>query len=172
MRRDRRWLRATGVVLLAGIAACSHSRSVEKLEGDERAPTLDAEGRPTMQLNPEHPLVVDSPAKLLRPGAASRIHEALRKKGVLAQPDEEGLGETTMDAIARVQADEDLAATGFPDAETLKVLGLEPEEIYLSPPDEAEMEKLERKLKSEARKRAATEEDLEETEEKEAEEGR
>jgi hypothetical protein len=164
-----RVLRAAVMVFLGGLPACSHPRSVEKLEGRDRGATSDPRGRPEVPLNPEHPLVVEAPAKLLRPGAGRHIQEALRRKGILTQPDDEALGEATSDAIARLQRDNDLAATGFPDAETLKVLGLEPGEVYRSPPDEAETEKLKRKLESEARQKAADDERLEEKGEKETE---
>jgi hypothetical protein len=40
------------------------------------------------------------------------------------------------------------------------VLGLAPDEIYRSPPDEAEIERLERMRSSEARRRAAEDDDL------------
>jgi hypothetical protein len=151
-------------MVLLGLSACSHPRSVEKLEGRDRGATADPRGRPEMPLNPESPLVVDAPAKLLRPGAGQQIQEALRKKGILTQMDEEALGEATSDAIVRLQRDNDMAATGFPDAETLKVLGLDPDRIYRSPPSEAETERLKRKLGSEARQREAEGERLEDEE--------
>jgi hypothetical protein len=155
-------VRTVGILLLACLAACSHAKSVEKLDGRDRGATADTKGRPQVTVNPEHPLVVDAPAKFLRPGAGRQLQEALRKKGILTQPDAEALGETTSDALSRFQQENDLAATGFPDAETLRRLDLDPDQIYRSPPSEAEAEMLFRKQASEARQRAAQDDEVKE----------
>ena len=83
------------------------------------------------------------------------------KNGILTQPDREELGTATIQALLRFQGENDLAATGFPDAETLRALDLDPDEIYRSPLQRSEIEKLTRKQVSEVRKASAKEDKVE-----------
>lgn len=141
-----------GAIALAGIGAwgCNHTRTV----GDApRRGTTDGQGNPQVDWNPLHPLVVDSPAKLLRPGAGRRIQKALEDEGYLVRPDLDELGDATTEGLRRFQLEKRLAATGFPDAETLRQLGLGPDAIYLPPPSRAQMETMVRQ-DAEARREA------------------
>jgi hypothetical protein len=161
MRSRQLFLRVESAVLIVWICGCSHSRKVEDIEGSPRSATADSRGNPEIISNPEHPLVVDAPEKLLRPGGGHRIQEALMKNGILTQPDREELGTATIQALLRFQGEKNLAATGFPDAETLRALDLDPDEIYRSPLQRSEIEKLTRKQVSEARKASAKEDKVE-----------
>jgi hypothetical protein len=58
-------------------------------------------------------------------------------------------GELTRDTLAGFQREHHLAATGFPDAMTLRLLELDPDQIYRSPPQPGEIERLTRKQASE-----------------------
>jgi hypothetical protein len=136
--------------LMLSIPACSHARQVEEVKGKQGA-TADPRGNPEITSNPDNPLVVDAPEKFLRPGGGRLIKEALRKKGFVTQPEEEQLGASTTEAIVRIQWENDLATTGFPDAETLRLLDLNPDDIYKSPLDERQVQPLMRKQQSEAR---------------------
>jgi hypothetical protein len=56
---------------------------------------------------------------------------ALADRGLLARPSGgDTLDDAASAALRRFQADEGLAATGFPDRETLRRLGLSPAEVY------------------------------------------
>ena len=76
---------------------------------------------------------VQAPEDLLRPGAVHSIDQALMEKGYLSPNSRQTLDPPTRDALARFQRDNGLAATGFPDAETLRKLGFSPDKIYLPP---------------------------------------
>ena len=70
----------------------------------------------------------------MNPGSARRIQEALRERGLLAGAPSGELDEPTSAALRRFQRSEDLAQTGAPDRETLRRLGIDPQEVYRTVP--------------------------------------
>jgi hypothetical protein len=125
-----------GAVLIVWLmlgGSCSKAQKVDA----SRAPqaTVAPSGQVEMPFDPEYPLVVDTPDKLFLPGALRRIQETIARKGYLKQFEEEPLGSRTQSAMASFQADNDLAATGFPDGLTIRKLGFTPDEVYKQPPD-------------------------------------
>jgi hypothetical protein len=74
--------------------------------------------------------VPSTPAGLLAPGGARRIQEALAARGHLGTARSDAIDDATSAALRRFQQEEGLAATGFPDRETLRRLGLAPGDVY------------------------------------------
>ena len=71
-----------------------------------------------------------SPDALLGERAVERVQRALAQRKLLAEHEEGELDAPTSAAIRKFQEEEGLAATGFPDRETLRRLGIDPEASY------------------------------------------
>jgi hypothetical protein len=121
-------LRALFVV--TALAACSHAKKTDK-GTPEKEPEPEVEKRePTRQRAPEPASKPDdvpvstTPGGLLAPGADDKIRDKLAAAGFAAE------GKSTKEALRRFQKDNDLPATGIPDHETVKKLGLDPNDIF------------------------------------------
>jgi len=81
---------------------------------------------------PGRPPLAASPGGLLVPGAVERIQEGLAARGYLdlraAKRGE--IDDATASAIRKVQSDQGIARTGFPDHETVRRLGLDPDRLF------------------------------------------
>lgn len=96
----------------------------------ESGPTRPGNERPE---NPKAAPIASSPEGLLQPGAVPSIHEKLKAAGYLADSEaKEALDGPTRNAIRAFQRDRSLPATGLPDDETVRKLGLEPRAIFRS----------------------------------------
>ena len=73
--------------------------------------------------------VATAPEALLAPGAEDKIRERLVAGGFLATDADKSNG-ATRGGIRRFQKAQDLPATGVPDAETVKRLGLDPDKTF------------------------------------------
>lgn len=76
-----------------------------------------------------------SPDALLAPGAVKALQAALGDRGLLGAHAEGELDAATTAALRTFQEGEGLAATGFPDRETLERLGIDPATAYGRPGD-------------------------------------
>lgn len=76
--------------------------------------------------------LASSPAGLLKPGAEEKIQDKLASKGLLKSEKRGAFDEPTRDALRRFQDENDLPATGFPDHETIRKMGLDPDEMFSS----------------------------------------
>jgi peptidoglycan hydrolase-like protein with peptidoglycan-binding domain len=76
----------------------------------------------------------------MNPGSVEKIQEALRGKGLRAGAASGQLDAETSAALRRFQRSEGLAQTGAPDRETLRRLGVDPQEIYRTVPSGEEAE--------------------------------
>jgi peptidoglycan hydrolase-like protein with peptidoglycan-binding domain len=65
----------------------------------------------------------------------AEIQRALARHGLLHEHREGELDPPTTAAVRRFQQEKGLAATGFPDRETLKDLGIDPERAYVREED-------------------------------------
>jgi hypothetical protein len=137
------------LALAACLAACSHTKSVgSETESaaeqagppyDENAPAKHRPARAEASAGPRTfkstggvPLST-SPVGLLKPGAAKRIQEQLAGQGALPADQVTGqLDGPTRSALARFQAEHQLPATGDPDDATVKKLGLDAADIFVS----------------------------------------
>ncbi len=133
---------ACGLVLL-GSVACLHAQTTDaspdatKTDSSTRAPPATSSKSATLPANgttiasPGHPTLAVSAEALRKPGGTAALKKALAKAGFLSDGDsasEKGLH----DAIVQFQAKNDMAQTGFADHETLRKLGLNPDDIDLS----------------------------------------
>ena len=132
------------LVALALGAACSHTKTTDdgvekprkqepqaKKPAKKQAPRAPGEGIGT-ELHPGKPdavPVATGPEALLKPGADDQIRERLVANGVLDGDDKKSAA-ATRDAIRRFQKAHDLPATGVADHETVKALGLDPDQIF------------------------------------------
>jgi hypothetical protein len=135
---SRAWRRAAfALALAAALSACSRTRKAER-PGEagapgEGAPKAEAPDRPEEKGVPPaegRPRAPSSPEALLAEGAVGRIQRALADRGLLGKHVEGELDRPTSTALAQFQESEGLAATGFPDRETLHRLGIDPEKAY------------------------------------------
>jgi peptidoglycan hydrolase-like protein with peptidoglycan-binding domain len=135
------------VVALSLLAACAQVRRVGKPEEGARQDTPEAAGeqppgagtgRKAVKAAPDRPPVPATPGALLDEGGATEIQRALADRGYLATGAKgDSLDAATAAALRRFQQDEGLAQTGFPDRETLRRLGLDPQAVYRTTDDAA-----------------------------------
>ena len=122
---------AAGCLLLS--VACAHSTQTGKNPDvkDATAPQStesSARARKVTPKTPEgHPPLAASPSELMQPGSQEKIARALKSKGVVDRDDVRG--EQLTAGLRKFQESQGLAATGFPDHETLLRLGIEPKEV-------------------------------------------
>lgn len=115
---------------LATLLACTHATTVAPATAPNPpdAPTrLPSARAVTPRTEPGHPDLAASPAQLLAPGASDTIAAALRKRGFLGE--DAGTSKNLEAALRGFQKSQDLAETGFPDHETLRKLGIDPETV-------------------------------------------
>jgi hypothetical protein len=133
--------RAAALALLAALAACGGVRKVgepaeekEEAEKAEKAPPRpEAPDRPAEKGVPPaegRPRVPAAPEALLAEGAVGEIQRALADRGLLGRHRQGELDPPTSAALRKFQQLEELAQTGFPDRETLRRLGIDPEQAY------------------------------------------
>ena len=147
VRRQLTWCAAIAAALVM-TAGCAQVRKVGDSDGDRKsdakAPPRGAEtsgsepprdtGQPAEHGRPPLPA---TPSSLVTDSAARQLKDTLRDRGFLKKPSTgPELDAATSDALRQFQQEEGLAATGFPDQETLRRLGIDAEEAYRSAPEE------------------------------------
>jgi len=141
--------RAAVLAILVLLAACAQVRKVGRSDaeepgdrreaGEERRPaTSDApprdEGQPAQHGRPPLPA---TPSSLVTADAARQLKQELRTRGFLEKPSPgPELDAATSDALRQFQQQEGIAATGFPDQETLRRLNIDASEAYRGAPQE------------------------------------
>lgn len=123
--------RAAAVATLAALLACGGVRKVEQPapapSKPEEPDRKEERGVPPAAGRPRVPA---APEALLSEGAVTSLQRALGERGYLKAHRDGELDEATSAALRRFQEDEGLAETGFPDRETLRRLGVDPEKAY------------------------------------------
>ena len=115
---------------VAWLLACSHAETLAPANAPNPAdaPTrLPSPKAVTPPPDPGHPALASSPAQMMAPGSADAIAAALRKRGLLAADDTSS--KDLEKALRTFQDSQGLAATGFPDHETLRKLGISPKQV-------------------------------------------
>jgi hypothetical protein len=146
------------IALLGGalLGACSHTETIpeprkeephkqeaRKEEPRKQEPRKEEPRAETARTGPTNPEtgeapkkatgdtpVARNPATLIVPGQVKRIQGKLRDRGLLAAAPSGTLDGATRSALKRLQHDEDLPETGLPDHETVRKLGLDPDEVF------------------------------------------
>jgi hypothetical protein len=147
-----RWTTTLALCAVVGGAACAHTREAEdpspkeaKQEKQQQAkrgetrsaasPKRDGDSvahRRASKDNPTPSPLSTSPEGLLEPGAEKKIQAELARRGLLDAGDA-GSGQLdgpTKKALRRFQHDADLPETGVPDRETMRRLGLPPDDLF------------------------------------------
>jgi hypothetical protein len=116
------------------LVGCAHTKTTEpadpeaaeKPSSTERAPrTGKLRVAPTGEQPKTTPLA-QAPEGLLTPGAEQKIHAKLSAGGFLNEDANASIGA----ALRRFQAAHDLPSTGVPDHETVRRLGLNPDDLF------------------------------------------
>jgi hypothetical protein len=127
--------RLGAAVLLAALAGCSHAKTTDAGKPEKQSES-GGESKPAAEERKRAPRaepaaskpgdvpVATSPAGLLAPGADDKIRDRLAERGFASE------GKSTKEAMRRFQQANDLPATGVPDHETVKKLGLDPDVIF------------------------------------------
>jgi peptidoglycan hydrolase-like protein with peptidoglycan-binding domain len=133
------------VALLAvALVACSHATKVARTDDSEgkSAPAAQpaekhggAAAKPGLARRPAkpgRPPLAASPSGLLVPGGVEKLQQALAGRGYLegAAARTGEIDEDTAAAIRKFQTDQGIARTGNPDHETVRRLGLDPDELF------------------------------------------
>ena len=113
----------------------AHSASTVAAVPVRGASANPADERPAAA--PGRPQLSNSPAGLMRPAGPRLIQQALAKKGYLTEHESGTLDDETSSALRKFQGDEHLARTGSPDRDTVRRLGLSPDDVFVPPPLDA-----------------------------------
>lgn len=120
---------ACALLLAAG---CAHSSGTGKsADGKDATDPRSSDaatrsGKATPKTPPGHPPLAASPSELMNPDSQRKISQALESKGFAERDDLKG--EQLSAALRKFQESQGLAATGFPDHETLRRLGIDAKE--------------------------------------------
>jgi hypothetical protein len=126
------------ILILVCTAACFHTHSVSKDDAKDnsaQSAAPAAAAKPSQVRNPQTPggpPLAAGPGGLFVPGGVEKIQDALGKKGFLdnSKVKRGELDETTSAAVRNFQTDQGIARTGNPDHETLRRLGLDPDQLF------------------------------------------
>jgi hypothetical protein len=121
---------AAALALLVSLTlGCGHATTTEPAPSSAASkPAPRPEPRQkTARARSEHELVSPRPDNLLAPGAEEEIRNKLKTAGFLGAGDAKV---SLTDGLRRFQAARDLPATGVADHETVRKLGLDPEEVF------------------------------------------
>jgi len=143
--RGRRWILYVSLVLGG---ACAHTKTTDdgtekqtqtkEAKQEEQPKRAQKQTKPLAgdekgsELHPGKPdavPVATGPAALLKPGAEEKMRERLTAGGYFDQDKKES-GAAMRRGIRRFQKEHDLPATGVVDHETVKRLGLAPDQIF------------------------------------------
>jgi peptidoglycan hydrolase-like protein with peptidoglycan-binding domain len=112
------------LVGLVVFAAACHTRQVARQDETMKAPP------PAREVQSARP-VRTTPNAMIPPGQMRKVQVALAQHG--QSVNETGhLDEKTESALRKFQNARGVPATGMPDFETVRLLGLDPQQIYLS----------------------------------------
>lgn len=138
-------MKRAALALALLLAACSHATKVAKPDsGDEEeqkgaAQPTEKEGgaaeRPGVARRPRRPgqpPLAASPSGLFVPGGVAKLQKALADRGYLdlSAADEGEIDAATSAAIRKFQSEQGIARTGNPDHETVRRLGLDPDQLF------------------------------------------
>jgi peptidoglycan hydrolase-like protein with peptidoglycan-binding domain len=118
------------VVLACFTGSCHHAQTTRPTEQGEGGSSSSGGDRTSVPPRPGGPPVSGAPSGLLAPDAARRVQDALRSKGLYDREPTGKVDSATTDAIRRFQREQGLVETGWPDYETVRKLGLDPDTVY------------------------------------------
>src|SRR5450759_2597589 len=119
------------------LVGCAHAKTTEPTEpakpeaaekpsSTERAPRSGKLRVAPTGDQPKTTPLAQAPEGLLTPGAEQKIHDKLSAGGFMKEDADASTGA----ALRRFQATHDLPSTGVPDHETVRRLGLNPDDLF------------------------------------------
>jgi len=116
------------------LVGCAHVKTTEPAEPEaaekpsstERAPRMGKLRVAPTGDQPKTTPLAQAPEGLLTPGAEQKIHDKLSAGGFMKEDANASIGA----ALRRFQAAHDLPSTGVPDHETVRRLGLNPDDLF------------------------------------------
>jgi hypothetical protein len=133
----------SGIVLMLSllwVSTCSHTQELEepdekkaedpqktRAEKKERKARESEVKRPAYRGRPE---LSTNATGLMLPGGPAKIQRALAKAGYYQGAFNGELDDETAAALRKFQGANELAKTGAPDEETVKALGLDPDDVW------------------------------------------
>jgi hypothetical protein len=122
-------MRRVLLVALAGALGACHAHETAGQAGKPGEAQTIEKPPETPQVSSARP-VRTTPGGMLDPQSLKQIQAKLSKRGFEA-PQSGQLDEATEAALRKFQHHEKIAATGLPDFDTLRRLGLDPKKMYL-----------------------------------------
>lgn len=116
-----------------GSASCSRVKHAERPAAPPSGSARSGGDKGGVPPRAGRPRIPASPDALLGEDAVARIQRALADRHLLGEHEKGTLDAPTSSAIRKFQKEEELADTGFPDRETLRRLGIDPEAAYGRP---------------------------------------
>jgi peptidoglycan hydrolase-like protein with peptidoglycan-binding domain len=134
-------IRHLSIGACALLLSCSHTETVPhphtehvETKAPERTAAKTAPKNPETGEAPKEATggtkVARNPETLIVPGQLKRIQQKLHDRGLLEERPTGNLDDATRAALKRLQREEDLPQTGQPDHETVRKLGLDPDEVF------------------------------------------
>lgn len=128
MKRRSRIALAAAAALVVG---CAGGRAERREEGADGGPDQSkAQKQEGVKPSPDAPRVPATPEALLGEEAVRDVQRALVDRKLLGAHREGDLDAPTSAAVRKFQEEQGLAATGMPDRETLRALGVSAEQAY------------------------------------------
>lgn len=139
-----------GMAIALGASGCLHSstqapspavQTPEEPKEVKKEAVAENKPKPRKKIEPKSqsgvPLA-SSPDGMMKPDGAAKIRQALIERGYMQGASAGSFDQKTSNALQKFQSDHELARTGAPDRETLKALGLSPDEVLRRSDDEGE----------------------------------
>jgi hypothetical protein len=101
-------------------AGCFHARETQSTTANKESTDEQDKGKQVAAPRP----VGTTPSSILHAGAMNDL------QGKLGVPRSGELDDRTRKALEKFQREHDLAATGLPDIETVRTLGLDPDDVF------------------------------------------
>lgn len=126
-----RWGRGASAVALLAALSCAGGHKEQRKESTDGGPEhAKAEKQEGVKPRPDAPRVPATPEGLIGADAVREVQRALAHRGLLGAHREGDLDVPTSAAVKKFQEQQGLAATGMPDRETLRALGVSAERAY------------------------------------------
>ena len=118
-----------GWILALALTACGHARDTGDGRRGERRDAEGGKGSAAAR-DADPPAPSGFGRRVARDGALADLQRALHERGFLDRVRGDRLDAPTQAALRKFQNQENLPGTGFPDAETVRRLGLSPDSFF------------------------------------------
>lgn len=115
--------------VFAALVGCGHARDTGDGNRAERPDSVDPK-KSAAARDEDPPPPSGFGRRVARPGQLENLQRALHERGFLDRVRGDRLDAPTQAALRTFQEKENLPGTGFPDAETVRRLGLSPESFF------------------------------------------